>query len=62
MPMAQAREPGPGRETSRCPMHGISYDAEKEACPECAKPRPQAPAAAVEESEGKEARGPTEPA
>jgi hypothetical protein len=34
-----ARIPGPARlALTRCPIHGIAYDAELEACPNCAKP------------------------
>jgi len=25
----------------RCPIHGIAYDEEREACPECAKEPPK---------------------
>jgi hypothetical protein len=43
------REPAAGRGPAivQCPMHGIAYDPEKEACPECAKAKPTAPSVAL---------------
>jgi hypothetical protein len=33
------RQPSKGSKTrvTRCPLHGIAYDSEREICPECAK-------------------------
>ena len=32
--------PVPQMPIVNCPLHGIAYDQEREACPECAKSRP----------------------
>lgn len=46
-PSSREQAAGRGPAIVRCPMHGIAYDADKEVCPECAKPKPKAPSVAV---------------
>jgi hypothetical protein len=58
------REPAAGRGPAivQCPMHGIAYDAEKEACPECAKGKPKAPSVALKGAGGEAGAGSRRPA
>ncbi len=36
-----------GPPITRCPLHGIAYDEEREVCPECAEPGSASPPAAT---------------
>jgi hypothetical protein len=57
------REPAAGRGPAivQCPMHGIAYDTDKEACPECAKAKPKAPSVALKGAGGEAGAGSRRP-